>query len=103
MQENQKPDEPQTPKIEDIAAELKELGYCLKGALKSTLETERMQNLQTRASENLDGLIKAVDGLIQETKSGKLEKDLRRGLYQCLQSVNNKLRDYTDSVKSGKD
>lgn len=90
------------PEYGDIAAELKKLGSSLKEAFKATLETERAQKVQKRASDAFDSLTEAAGRLMEEAKSGKLEKDMRKGLYKSLQSLNKKLKGYSASARSKK-
>lgn len=90
----------EAPGYGDIAAELKKLGSSLKEAFKATLESEQTKKVQSRASDAFDTLSETAGRLVEDAKSGKLEKDVRKGLFKSLQSVNKKLKGYSESVKS---
>ncbi|MFZ3063616.1 MAG: hypothetical protein WA148_07755 [Actinomycetota bacterium] len=92
----------EAPGYGDIAAELKNLGSSLKEAFKATLESEQAKKVQRRASDAFDSLTEAAGRLMEEAKSGKLEKDMRKGLYKSLQSLNKKLKGYSASARSKK-
>lgn len=102
MTAKKKPSEEGAPEFSDIAAELKNLGSSLKEAFKATLESEQAKKVQRRASDAFDSLTEAAGRLMEEAKSGKLEKDMRKGLYKSLQSLNKKLKGYSASARSKK-
>ena len=102
MEEEKPREEPteEAPGIGDIAAELKELGARIKEVLLSAAQSERAQKLQQQALAGFDLLMDRTGKVIEDAKSGQLEKDAKTSLHQSLQKVNEKLREYSDSIKT---
>jgi ElaB/YqjD/DUF883 family membrane-anchored ribosome-binding protein len=98
-QEEQKEESRQeAPGIGDIAAELKELGARIKEVLVSAAQSERARKLQQQALAGFDLLMERTGKVIEDAKTGQLEKDAKKNLHQSLQKVNEKLKEYSDSI-----
>jgi hypothetical protein len=87
------------PELGDIAAEIKELGSRLKEVFVSAAKSERAKKLQKIILDGFDLMTSKAEKVIDDAKSGKLEADVKKGLHQTLKNVNEKLKEYSESIK----
>jgi len=100
MEEEKKETEEEGLKYSDIAAELKQMAMNLKDAFKTTMESERAKELLGKAQDVFDNFIGVFENLGRDIKTGKLERDARASIYQTIQDLNKKLKDYSESAKA---
>ena len=100
MEEEKKETEEEGLKYSDIAAELKQMAMNLKDAFKTTMESERAKELLGKAQDVFDNFIGVFENLGRDINTGKLERDARASIYQTIQDLNKKLKDYSESAKA---
>ena len=89
----------ETPDLGEIAEEIKELGGRIKEVLVSAAQSEKAKKLKKQVLDHFDLLVEKAGKVIEDAKSGKLEKDAKKGLHQSLKKVNEKLKEYSESVE----
>jgi hypothetical protein len=100
MEEEKKKAEEELPKYADIAAELKQMAMNLKDAFKTVTESEQAKELMKKAQDVFENFIGVFENLGRDIKSGKIEREARGSIYQTLQDLNKKLKEYSESAKA---
>ncbi|RJQ53170.1 MAG: hypothetical protein C4521_07820 [Actinobacteria bacterium] len=85
------------PDYAEIAEELKRLGASLRDVLEATAESERAKELRQRSRRVFNDLSEGASRIKQDAVSGRLERDLRKGLYGAIHNLNEQLREYLRS------
>lgn len=88
------------PELGDIAAEIRELGLRLKEVFVSAAKSEGAKKLQKQILDGFDLLTSKTEKAIDDARSGKLEEDVKKSLHQTLKNLNEKLRQYAESMES---
>ena len=88
------------PGLEDITAQIKELGARIKEVFVCAAQSETARKLQKQALDGFDLLMEKTGKVAEDIRSGQLEKDAKKNLHQGLQNVNQKLKDYSESAKT---
>lgn len=85
----------------DIATEIKELGLRLKDVFVSAARSERAKKVQKQILDSFDLVTSKAEKAIADARSGKLEAGVKKNLHQMLKSINDKLKQYSESIASG--
>ena len=85
----------------DIATEIKELGLRLKDVFVSAARSERAKKVQKQVLDSFDLMTSKAEKAITDARSGKLEADVKKNLHHMLKSINDKLKQYSESIASG--
>ncbi len=98
QEKNKKESSQEAPGLREIAEEIKELGSRIKEVLVSAAQSEKAQKLKKQVLDNFDMLMEKAGNVIDDVKSGQMEKDAKKSLHQSLKKVNEKLKEYSESV-----
>jgi len=88
------------PEMGEIAAEFKELGCRLKEVFVTAAQSTSAKKLQKDVLDSFDFLADKAGQVIDDAKSGDLEKDVKQNLHQTLKKVNQKLKNYQENIGS---
>ncbi len=101
QEETKKESNEELSELGNIATEIKELGLQLKEVFISAARSDRAKKVQKQVLDSFDLMSSKAEKAIADAKSGKLESDVKRNLYQTLRSINDKLKQYSESIASG--
>lgn len=92
-------DSTQGPDLKDIGDQLKELGKNLKELFDAGIESEKAERFKKKVNETFSDVSDKGSEIAKDAKSGKLEKDLKEAINTTLESLNKRLKEYSEDIK----
>lgn len=99
-EKTKKESDEQLSELGDIATEIKELGLQLKDVFVSAARSKRAKKVQKQILDSFDLMTSKTEKAIADARSGKLEAGVKKNLHQMLKSINDKLKQYSESIAS---